>query len=355
MNALEVSWSRLITPSNHRNGAFSVCVSGDRVYAVGFDEYHGSRKMRFRIESLSIGDGKTVSVWTDELAFPFSSLFNCVSYGNRVYAFGATNRFWSILAFNRMLEFISRVNIDKPYLMPFSSIILDRYPNLFLYSAGTTVPVEGTTSMYVVKISAADFSILNSFSTDMNGAGAGAYGMGYNNTTKEIVVGGYAKTDSGLEWLLAFFNENLDLNKIVRPGIRGSIMGLTIDIDGFIYAVDGKIVAKIRPDGKVISTLEIPQASKVYASQDKTSPLAPYVVVVSDSDLYLLSREDLTEVASVKLIKEPQTLISYPGSIDVVHDNVYLALTRLESEDKWNWLVTALTLRPAKVRRFRFF
>jgi len=349
---LEVVWSRVISVSNYRDGVYSVCASGDRVYAVGFDEYHGLGKKRFRIESFSVKDGKTIAAWTDGRSLPLASFFTCVSYGNRVYAFGATDRFWSMLVFDRMLEVISRVDVDNPHVIPLSSIILDRYPNLYLYVAGTTVPGEGTTAMYVAKVSASDLSIVSSFTADSEGLGAGAYAVAYNNTTKQVVVGGYAKAESGLEWLVTFHNEDLKLDKVVKPGIRGSISGLAVDANGFIYAVDGKRVVKMDPEGKVVASVELPQAMKIYASQDRASPISAYVAVASDSELYLLSSENLSPVSSARLAGEPQMLIAFPGSMDAVYDSIYLAVTQVASNEKWNWVVMALTPRPTRARRF---
>lgn len=349
---MEIAWSRVLSPSSYRDCVFGLCVSTDRIFVVGSDEHHGPGKMRYRAMTIRAGDGSTISTWVDDKTYPFASLLTCMSYGDTIYALGATSEFWSILVFNKNLELLGRIDIDNPRVVPFSAFARYKYTDLYLYVAGTAFSPDGSTSAYVAKISAIGLATLGSIAISADSTSSGAYAVSYNNATKQIVVGGYVKTDRGLEWLIAFLNEDLKPLKVVKPGILGSIMGISIDADGYIYAIDNKSLAKISPDGKVESTIVLPSPSKIYTTQDKASPLAPYVIVATENNIRVFSRTDLSDVATIRLFKELHLIMPYPGPMDSIGDSLYVGLTRAESDSKYNWFI--LKLAP-KSRRFALF
>ncbi|MEM4717391.1 MAG: hypothetical protein QXE81_01355 [Desulfurococcaceae archaeon] len=349
---MEITWSRVLSHSSYKDCVFSLCVSTDRLFVVGSDEHHGPGKMRYRAMAIRAIDGSDISTWVDDKTYPFASLLTCTSYGDIIYALGATNEFWSILVFNRNLELLRRVDIDNPRIIPFSTFTLYKYTDLYLYVAGTSVSADGSTNAYVAKISAMSLAIVGSASITADSISSGACAIGFNNATKQVVIGGFVKTDKGLEWLITFLNEDLKPLKIVKPGIPGSITSISIDPSGYIYAIDYKTLARITPDGRVESTIPLPSPSKIYTTQDKASPLAPYVIVVTENNIRVFSRTDLSEITTIRLFKEPHLIMPYPGSMDSVGDSLYVGLTRAESDTKYSWFILRLAPRS---RRFTLF
>lgn len=347
---MKIAWSQTLSFSKYRDLASGLCLGTDRLYIVGSDEHGGPGKMRYRCISMKMTDGTVISEWTDGKTNPFAVLLSCVTLGEAIYALGATNEYWSILVFNKNLELLKRVDIKDPRIIPFSAFTLHRYPNIYLYTGGIQISSDGFPKMHVAKISATNLDIVDSTTIDAGGLESGAYAAIYVNASKQIVVGGYVKTEKGIEWLLALLTEDLKPVKIVKPGFPGSITGLAADQDGNVYAIDNKRIAKISPDGRVVSTLNLSNPVKVYATQDKSSPLAPYILTITENALHLIPRDDFSKIVTLKLVKENQLLVPYTGPVDSVNDSLYFALTRLEPDGKLNWYVTKITIEPKKIR-----
>lgn len=342
---MDIVWSRMLSASGYRDGVYSVCVLGGRVYAAGFDELMGAGRKRYRIEALDTASGAPLAAWADESSYPSASLFTCTGLGDRVYAFGATDRFWSILVFDRDLNLVKRVDIDTPYLAPFSAIVSDRY----IYVAGTALTSTSLSALYVMKISADDLTVVKSFTTDVKGSGAGAYAVVYNKQAKQVVIGGFDRSEGAMGWLVAYLSEDLELIRVSRPGVRGSITGLAVDPSGFVYATGKSRVVKLDKEGSTVYSVGSPQGLKIYASQDLASPLGLNIALAGDNEVYVLTSDTLSVVDFVRLSKGPQVLTSFIGSMDADRDNIYLAVTQVVTKDDWNWAVYAL--RP-RGRRF---
>lgn len=334
--------------SGYRDGVHSVCFAEGNVYAVGFDELHGYGKKRYRIESYNAIDGVPLAKWADEKSYNIASLISCTSLGGHIYAFGVSDSFWSILEFDRNLNLVRRTDIDKPYLVPFSAIAIDRY----IYIAGTTLTPQGSTAAYIAMVSPDTLSVYKSFSMGREGREAGAYTIAFNKNTNRFVVGGFDKSEGAMNWLLIFLNRDLELIKIVRTNIKGSITGLAINPEGNIYAVGRSAIAKFSREGEVLTTITSIPGVKVYSAQTPSTPIGPNIVVVSDNDAYMLSSDRLSVVDSTRLSKGPQILTSFLGSMDSDNEKLYVALTQVVTKDDWNW--TVMALRP-RARRLRFF
>ncbi|MEM1525493.1 MAG: hypothetical protein QW775_00850 [Ignisphaera sp.] len=345
---MDIVWSRMSSASGYRDGVYGVCFAEGNVYAVGFDELHGYGKKRYRIESYSVRDGVPLAKWADDKSYTIASLTSCVSARGHIYAFGASERFWSILEFDKDLNLVKRVDIDKPYLVPFSAVALDRY----IYVVGTTLTSEGSTAMYVARVVIDTLSMDKSFSTDREGRGAGAYAVAYNKIANRVVVGGFDRSEGAMNWLLTFLTRDLELIKIVRPDVKGSITGLAVNPEGSIYAVSRDVVAKFGREGElIISTTSVPGV-KVYSSQDPSTPISVNAVVIADNDAYVLSSDRLSIVDSTRLSRGPQILTTFIGSMDSDNDKVYVALTQVVTKDDWNWAVQALRPRGRRLRIF---
>lgn len=329
---MDIAWSQVSATSGYRSSAFSACVLGDRVFVVGFDESLGLGARRFRVEAYSAGSGKPLVSWSDEAGYPFASLTTCCVSGDRVYVAGATSRHWSVIAFNRDLGVVGRVDFEKPKVTPFSATAVGNS----LYVVGVVTVREGATAAYVAKISLRDLSLEGEFTYT---PGTGAYAVVYSKKTRVLVVGGFV----GGEWFLFSLDQDLKPLGSVKPGFRGSVLGLTVDPAGLLYAVDGYRVVKLSERGDVLASLNIP-AVKVHASQEETSPLGKHVAIATSSDFHLVRSSDMATVDSAKLTRE-QALVALPGNMDTDNKHVYLALTQVTAVEKWEWVVYALRLR----------
>uniref|UniRef100_A0A7C2V9Z3 WD40 repeat domain-containing protein n=1 Tax=Ignisphaera aggregans TaxID=334771 RepID=A0A7C2V9Z3_9CREN len=347
---MDIVWSRVSSGSGYRDGVFGVCVYEDRVYAAGFDELYGLGRKRFRIEAYSARDGTPLARWADERSHVVASLTSCAVLDGRVYAFGVASGFWSILVFDRDLGLVKRLDVEKPFVVPSAAMVHGGY----VYVAGVAPSASGLSSMFVARLAPDDLSIEKSFSVDMRGFGAGAYAIAFSSDAKRIVVGGFDRVEGSTGWLVVFLTEDLELIKVARPGIRGSITGLAVGADGSIYAVNRSRTARLGKDGEMIASTSAIQGVKVYAHPEEHPVLGSNIVVVSDNEAYLLSGDSLSIVDSVRLSRGPQILTAFTGSMAVDSSNVYVAATQVVTKDDWNWVVMALRPRGRGVIS-RFF
>lgn len=334
---MEIEWSRRITISEYRDGVHSVCALDGRVYAVGFDESQGVGRMRYSARALRSKDGKITASWSDERSHSFASLLACSSNGGKVYAFGATESFWTAVTFGEDLKLLRRADIGKPYLIPFSSLILSK----FIYVAGTSIEGGGRTSACIVKLRLDDLSVVKAVEVKVNGLASGAYGLA-RGRGGSIVAGGFVRVGNSLEWALAVLGEDLEVLSARRLGVRGAITGLAADSDGFLYVVDGHRVAKLDPEGKVVLMSDSVSGVKVYVPLGVGHPWDRNVVVASSSNFYVLTGRTLSVLDSISVGGRGRAYQALIGSIDADYHRIYVPLTEVESESKWNWAIFAL-------------
>lgn len=346
---LEIVWSHVSSPSGYRDGVYSVCVSSGIVYAVGFDELLGYGKQRYRVEGVDVRDGHVVAKWVDDKGYHIASIYSCVSVGDRIYVFGATDKFWSIIMFDKFLNPVKRIDMEKPYVLPFSAVAIGKN----IYVAGVEITSTRSTAIHVSKISADDLSIVNNYSSNPKESGAGVYAAAYNKKIKQIVVGGFDKLDGVSNWRIEYLTEDLRTIKTIRPSVKGCITGLTLDADGTIYATGRNRIAKISKEGETLNLITSPQAVKIYASQDPLPILGTNVAAATDNEAYILSSSTLSIVEAVRISRGPQILSMMIGSMDADNEKIYLASTQIATKDDWNWSI--LALRPRGKGFLRFF
>ncbi|MEM4040967.1 MAG: hypothetical protein QXM83_04010 [Ignisphaera sp.] len=338
---MEIIWSHVSSPSGYRDGVYSVCVSSGIVYAVGFDELMGYGKQRYRVEGVDARDGHMIAKWVDDKAHSFASLYSCTAVGDRIYVFGATDRFWTIMVFDKLLNPVKRVDREKPYILPFSVVNVGRY----IYVAGVEITPTGSTAIHVSRISVDDLSIVNSYTSNPKDRGAGAYSIAYNKKMKQIIVGGFDKIDGVSNWRIEYLTEDLNLIKISRPSVKGSITGLALDADGFIYTAGRTRIARISREGETLNTVTSPQAVKIYTSQESLPILGTNIAVATDNEAYILTNDTLSIVEAIRLSRGPQILSMMLGSMDADNERIYLASTQIATKDDWNWTILALKPR----------
>jgi len=342
---VEVGWVYSPSSSSYRDAAFSVCVSGDVVYAVGFDELLGYGRQRYRVEALTSRDGLPIARWTDEDTHPLAALLSCTIYGDRVYVFGLTHRFWSALVFDRYLKLIKRVDFESPRFAPFSATVGEGY----VYVAGTELTPAGT-ALRVLKLAPEDLAVVDSYAPNLGPADSGAYAVDYSSTLKQLVVGGFDKLEGVSRWRVEYLTPNLEPVRVVRPDIKGSVTGLSAGADGSVYAVGKTRVVKLSRDGVVERSASSPPAVKVYAAKDYVPSLGGNVAAAVTDEVYVLDGRSLSVVDGARISRGPQVASMMVGSMAADSEKIYVAATSVAGP-MWSWVVAAL--RPRRRGIFR--
>jgi len=342
---LEVVWVYAPSSSSYRDAAFSVCVSGDVVYAVGFDELLGYGRQRYRVEALTSRDGLPIARWTDEDAHPLAALLSCTTYGDRVYVFGLTSRFWSALVFDRYLTLVRRASSESPRFTPFSAVAGEGY----VYVAGAELTPAGTT-LRVLKLAPDDLAVVGSYAPKIGVASSGAYAVDYSKTLKQVVVGGFDKLEGVSKWRIEYLTPDLEPVRVLKPDIRGSVTGLSVSADGSAYAVGRTRVVKLSRDGSVERSVSSPSAVKVYAAKDYVPPLGGNVAAAATDEVYVLDGRSLSVVDVVRISRGPQIASMMVGSMAVDSEKVYVASTAVAGH-MWGWVVAALKPKRRVFRR----
>ena len=336
---MEVVWVHAPIQSGYRDAAFSVCVSGDVVYAVGFDELLGYGRQRYRVEALTSRDGLPIARWTDEDVHPLATLLSCTTYGDRVYVFGLTHRFWSALIFDRYLKLVRRVDFEKPRFTPFSATVGEGY----VYVAGAELTPAGT-ALRVLKLAPDDLAVVGSYAPNLGSANSGAYAVDYGRTLKQVVVGGFDRIDGVSRWRVEYLTPDLEPVKVVRPDIKGSVTGLSAGADGSVYAVGKTRVVKLGRDGEVVRSVSSPPAVKVYAAQEHAPSLGANVAAAATDEVYVLDGRSLSVVDGARISRGPQVTSMMVGSMAVDSEKIYVAATAVAGPT-WGWIVAALRPR----------
>ncbi|MGB9705186.1 MAG: hypothetical protein ACPL3C_07035, partial [Pyrobaculum sp.] len=97
--AAAVKWASLTNPSDKDDVPRGVCLGGQYIYIVGFDQSPGY--LQWRIEMRSKDDGKVVKVWTKPTE---GGLYDCVAVGGKLYVVGHARGMWAVLSLDLNLN-----------------------------------------------------------------------------------------------------------------------------------------------------------------------------------------------------------------------------------------------------------
>lgn len=341
---MPIEWSRFLKLSEYRDYAYGMCAFEDKLFIVGMDEARGLGRMRYRIYVLSTDDGTKISEWGDDSSYSYAMLTSCSSIGGYLYVTGVTSKFWSAMVFDRYMRLVLRRDYIDPRVVPQTILSTERGPER-IYVAGTELSRDKTTSIYIIELAKENLEVANSLPIKINGASCGCYSGEYNPATDEIVLGGYVKTDEGLEWLLVYIDKDLKSTRTYMPGIKGSIISITIDDEGYIYAVDGINMAKIDPAGRILTRTTIPSALSVKYMRDKTTERSSRVAVISGNEIILLNKDTLREFNRMYYIEEGASYIILSSTMTTVGNNIYIASTIAETFKRYGLYISKLSFR----------
>ena len=343
---VSIVWSVSSNPSIYRDGAYSCCVLEDTLFVIGFDETSGLGKQRYRIETRRISDGSLISRWSDDKAYSFASLFSCVVVKNKVVVVGATESSWSVVAFDKKLNVVARKDFEKPRFIPYS---VDSDGDIVLVGGVELVGEKGY-AIRVEALSADDLSPIGFYTSNPMGKNAGAYSIIYNPVAKNVIVGGFDELDGARRWRVEILSRDLSLARIARPDLNGSVTGLAVDSQGFVYAVGRGGMAKIDRNGGVVSATRVVSGAQVIASPSDSRPIGRYIGVVSDNGFYLLDK-NLGMVDRAIFAREAEATFVAQGRPAMDSEKIYIAASTIVTDIDWGWRIVALNPSPSMFRR----
>jgi len=344
---VRVVWRVVSNPSRYRDVVFGSCVLGDYVFSVGLDEARGFGRQRYRVEARYRGDGSLYDSWVDEEVYSFASLYSCSVLGDNIYVVGASERFWSIIVFSKELDVINRKDFDRPMLIPFSIASGDGY----LYIAGTSIAENGT-AITVLKVSPENLSIEAIYSSISMKIFGGAYSIAYNDVNKRIVVGGFDRIDNVYSWRIEILDTNLNLVKVIRPGIRGAIKSISIGINGDIYAVGRNGIVRFNRDGDIVKENRNIGGIEIYTPQKLGTAMDRNIAIINNNEFYLL-KEDLTTIESIRIPRGTETISFIHGTPAFDGTKLYISGTEENPKEDWSWNIIAID--PRKTRKIFSF
>ena len=336
-----VVWVAESNPSPYRDGTYSCCLLGDVVVAVGFDEVMGVGRQRYRAESRSIKDGVLQDRWVDEKVYRVAALYSCATAKNTVYAVGATEGFWSVIAFDKSLHVVKRRDFDRPRFIPYA--VDTDGNNLFI--AGIELTGTGLYTIHVEVLAVDDLKPVAKYSSSPGGKGGAAYTITYNPETKLLAIGGFDNTEGFRSYRVEILDTNLTPLAVVRPGFRGAVTSVSPGPQGGFYAVGRSGAAKIGKDGSVLATTTSRTGMKVVYSA--TPPLNKKIAIIADNIMHLLD-EDLSMIEVSRLARGTEVLAAGQGRVAMDSANLYIALTQVFSDVDWGWSVMAVNPQPTE-------
>ncbi|MEM0026491.1 MAG: hypothetical protein QXT53_00960 [Ignisphaera sp.] len=341
-----VVWSVSSNPSGYRDGAYSCCVFGDILFVVGFDEVGGFGRQRYRVESRRVSDGSSTGVWVDDRVYGFASLFSCAVVRGGVVVVGATDRFWSLVVFDKNLSVVARRDFESSRFIPYS---VDSDGDV-VFVGGVEFVGERGYAIHVEALSADDLSHIGFYTSSPMERNAAAYSVVYNPMTKGVVVGGFDEADGFRRWRIEMLSRDLSLSRVVRPDVHGSVTGLAVGSQGFVYAVGRGGVAKIDRNGEAASLTKAVSGAQIVASPSDSKPIGRYVGVVSDKNFHVLDKS-LKLVDSAGLVRGAEITFVGQGKPAMDSERVYIVANTIATDVDWGWRILALNPSPSIFRR----
>lgn len=333
----------------YRDAAYSCCVVEDTVFAIGFDEVGGVGRQRYRVEARSARDGSSMGRWFDTSVYSFASLMACTVVRGNVVAVGATDKFWSVIVFDKKLNIVTRKDFEKPRFMPFS---VDTDGDI-IFVAGVETAGEKGYAIRLEALSADDLSTIGFYTSNPMGKNAAAYSVAYNPVTKHIVIGGFDNVDGFRRWRIEILTRDLSISRIARPDVRGSVTGVAIGPQGLVYAVGRGGVAKIDRDGSIASLTRSPGGLQIIASHSAAPPILRNIGVVSDNTFYLLD-ENLRPLEITRLVMGTETTFLSHGRPAMDSTKIYIAANSIITDVDWGWRIVAVNPAPSSIFRRLF-
>jgi outer membrane protein assembly factor BamB len=275
-------------------------------------------------------NGEVIRTWTHNASI-LDKLYDCTIVDEKLYVVGedvgAGNAQWSILALDFNLNLIS-------YLPSNPSQLADRAHSIthdgdHLYIAGDDERV-----LYgewrIEKRRLDDLSLVKVYTSDPSNSLDTIWMVRINPITNHIWAVGMETKDHYSYWRIEILNKDLELIKIIEPGINGQACSVSFDENGDAYVIGPGAVIKFDKYGNEIKRNNLYEGLRsLYINNclyvidlEGIEGYVRHVLYVFDKNLELLNKNILS--ASINENLEANSgLFSY-GSMDSDGKNLYV-------------------------------
>ncbi|ADM28482.1 hypothetical protein Igag_1685 [Ignisphaera aggregans DSM 17230] len=340
LNMVSIIWSVSSNPSRYRDGVSGICLLGDNIYVVGFSEPVSLGVQRYRVESRRKSDGSIINSWISDESYRYGSLYSCIAMGSRIYVAGASIGFWDLYEFSPELGLIDHRRFEESFI-PFSMASNGRD----IYIAGTYI--GEVYEARVIRISTPGLEISAIYRSLSKPSSF--YGVVYSESSKRVVVGGYDSADGFQKWRIEFLSPELEVERVIRPDVRGCITGVSVGIDGDIYVVGRMGVMRLSGGGRIIAENRRIGGIEIYTPKTLGTSLGDNIAVIDHNTIHILDRNNLETRETIRIARGLE-IIAFPYN-SPVYDGTYLyvAGTESSSPENWNWIIMAIDPRPRRI------
>jgi len=254
---VKIRWVTYINPTDGRDEAYGTCVFGDYIAVLGQAESKNPYVVLLRKSN-----GSVVREW---IGSETGALYNCISIGGKLYAFGYSyvdyNYYGLIYVFGVNLRILAKIMSENP-----SGYYSLAYDGKALYIGGWTYEdVNGDGGkewVGLVEKRALDesLSLVSSKKIYFGSWREGwIYDIGVDPSTGRIwAVGWYKDFDDKIHSLIVVFDSDLRELKVIdyprgSRGYLGNLYGIAFDGRGYAYIFGDIGVAKFSADGELVA------------------------------------------------------------------------------------------------------
>jgi uncharacterized membrane protein len=328
--AQQVNWIVYADQSPGVDLVGGVCEYGRYIYVVGADSSLGDRQ--FRIEKRLKLNGELVKEWTHNPSTSIGDemLNGCVVINNVLYVAGvAEGGKWVILMLDVDLE--KFVIFEKNPSMGYDSADSIISDGDYLYIAGLDhVPGDG--EWRVEKRAKYDLSLIKVYTSNPSKLWDEPRDININPVTGELWIIGYEWEDDKAEWRIEILSRDLELVKVIKPGIEDVAYSIAFDELGNAYVVGREGIIKFDKLGNELkrksitgeNVLEINGKLYVLRGERFKEGQTHMYVNILDNDLNIINEELILSMKELKMERDEVAGVSFIGNkMTFDRENIY--------------------------------
>jgi uncharacterized membrane protein len=328
--AQQVNWVVYADQSPGIDLVGGVCEYGRYIYVVGADSSLGDRQ--FRIEKRLKSNGELVKEWTHNPSTSIGDemLNGCVVINNVLYVAGvAEGGKWVILMLDVDLE--KFVIFEKNPSMGYDSADSIISDGDYLYIAGLDhVPGDG--EWRVEKRAKYDLSLIKVYTSNPSKLWDEPRDININPVTGELWIIGYEWEDDKAEWRIEILSRDLELVKVIKPGIEDVAYSIAFDELGNAYVVGREGIIKFDKLGNELkrksitgeNVLEINGKLYVLRGERFKEGQTHMYVNILDNDLNIINEELILSMKELKMERDEVAGVSFIGNkMTFDRENIY--------------------------------
>ncbi len=191
------------------------------------------------------------------------------------------------------------------------------------------------TWIMVLKVSHDALSIEATYSSMPMDKPSGAYSIAYNYANKSVVVGGFDRVDSVYRWRIEILDNNLNPVKMVRMGVGSAVTGVSIGVDGDIYAIGRNGIVRLSKDGDVVMENRSLGGIEIFSSQRFGTSIGRNIVAIDNNWVYLL-KEDLSIVERLRIAGGGESIAFLHGAPAFDGSKLCVSGIKIDPRDDWS-------------------